>query len=357
MKILFFISGIGYGDSTREHAIIEELIKKDKKTEILILGYDTSYNYFKDKFNTVKMRSWKLYGYNLKFKLFPFFMMNSILPFLWLANSIRIKKLIKKFDADLVISDFEPAAGYLAKLIKKKCILVLAYDPKQQKEFTNKNLSINLQISMINNIYKSKNLYKVIISTLLKKQKSYLKYEYINPIIRTQPDELSSEKVLMKKLDLKKKPVLIMLGGSDFGLTLANKVFKIISKFKENFIVFGYSTKFSRENITVFKFKENFLEYLKICKGIITLAGYNTLAESIVYKKPMLVFPIKNHFEQELNALTVKDFALIGSENLEESIKKFLKIIPSLQSKMNKLRVKATGASEAADIILKLKKE
>ena len=352
MKILFFISGIGYGDSTREHAIIEELLKKDKKTEILILGYDTSYDYFKDKFNTVKMRSYKFYGYNLKFKLLPFFMLNSITPFLWLINAFKIKKLIKKFDADLIISDFEPIAGYLAKLIKKKCILVLAYDPETYKKFPNKNFSINIQASIINKIYESKNLSKVIIS-LFGKKKSYLKYNYVNPIIRTQPNELPQEKTLMKKLGLKKEPILIMLGGSDFGLTLANKVFRITDRFKEDFIVFGYSTEFSRENITVFKFKENFLEYLKVCKGIITLAGYNTLAESIVYKKPMLVFPIKNHFEQELNAFAVKDFALIGSENIENSIKKFLKELPILQAKMNKLNVKGTGASEAADIVLK----
>jgi len=355
MKILFLISGIGYGDSTREHSIIKELIKKDKKTEILILGYDNSYDYFKDKFDTIKMRSYKLYGYNLKFKLLPFFILNSITPFLWLINAFRIKQVIKKFDADLVISDFEPVAGYLAKLIKRKCILVLAYDPEIYKKFPSKNLSINLQASITNKIYESKNLSKVIIS-LLGKKKSYLKYDYVNPIVRTQPNELSSKKVLMKKLNLKKEPTLIMLGGSDFGLTLANKVFKIIDKFKEDFIVFGYSTDFSRKNITVFEFKENFLEYLKVCKGIITLAGYNTLAESVVYKKPMLVFPIKNHFEQELNAFTVRDFALIGSENIEASIKKFLGILPSLQAKMSKLKVKGTGASEAADVILKLNK-
>ena len=75
MKILFVVTGIGYGDAIREHAIIKAILKKKPKTEIKIAAYDNSYNYFKGKFPTINIKSYKLPGESMKFKTYLFLQM------------------------------------------------------------------------------------------------------------------------------------------------------------------------------------------------------------------------------------------------------------------------------------------
>lgn len=356
MKILAIVTGIGYGDATRDYAILQEIKKRNKDAEVKVVAYDNSYNYFKNKFDVIKFHGYKLPGYNLKFQLFSFIALNLFLPFYWVIDAFKIRRMLAGFSPDIILSDLEPTAIVLSKLLKKKCIMVFGYDPKKLDLYEKENkltLKQKMQRLYLNAIYNNKNVKLVIIPTLLGKKTRYGKYVYINPIIRQHPDELASKERLMKKLKLEKEPILVMIGGSKFGLTLANKLFRHVTKFEEDFIFFGYTSNFSRQNIKAFEFKENFLEYLKVSKGIITLAGYSTLTEALLYKSPMLVLPISNHIEQALNAFTVKDHAFIGdNENVEESIKRFIDSLPELRLKMSSLIIQANGKEEAADLIM-----
>ncbi len=356
MKILAIVTGIGYGDATRDYSILREIQRKDKQAEIKIVAYENSYNYFKNKFDTIKMRGYKLPGYNLRFQLFAFLLLNMFLPFIWIIEAFKIRKKLAGFMPDIILSDLEPNSIMLAKLLKKKCIMIFGYDPKKLELYEKENnltLKQWIQKIYLNLIYNSKHVKLVIIPTLLGKKTRYGKYAYIDPILRNLPAELESKEQLMKKLKLKREPILVMIGGSKFGLTLANKILQHVPNFDENFIFFGHISQFSRQNIRAFEFKENFLEYLRVSKGIITLAGYSTLSEALAYKTPMLVFPIKNHIEQALNAFTIKDYAFIGNDdNMEESIKKFIEELPSLRLKLANLEINSTGNQEAADIIL-----
>ena len=97
-------------------------------------------------------------------------------------------------------------------------------------------------------------------------------------------------------------------------------------------------------------FKENFLEYLKVSKGVITLAGHSCLSETLVYKKKCLVFPIDDHVEQLANAIDVGNFYEMDSlsvkkDKLERLIKKFLK------SKVKKIKIKGEGVKEIIKLI------
>ena len=66
-KILFFVTGIGWGDSIRESSIIKELQKHDK-FQIKIAGYRTSYNFFKDKFPTLRIKGFNTITQKFKFE-------------------------------------------------------------------------------------------------------------------------------------------------------------------------------------------------------------------------------------------------------------------------------------------------
>mgnify|MGYP000977031523 CR=1 FL=1 len=72
----------------------------------------------------------------------------------------------------------------------------------------------------------------------------------------------------------------------------------------------------------------------------------------------MLIYPIKDHVEQALNAYSLKNVAMVGSDvkNLENDLKNFLKNIGNYQKKMNKLKVKSNGAEEIVKIVKMLAK-
>ena len=185
-----------------------------------------------------------------------------------------------------------------------------------------------------------------------------MEYEFINPITRKLPK--LSQKELLQKLDLKKPPILIMFGGSHFSTGLLYRIQELLPNIEEDFIVFTYKLSGkSHNNITFLPFKENFLEYLKASKGIITQAGHCTLSECIALKKPSLLFPIPNFIEQELNAYYAKKQKISIVENkkdftkqeLVSIIKNFISSIPELEENLEKINMETDGAEQTVAII------
>jgi len=353
MKVLFIVTGVGYGDSVRVHAIIKSFLEHDPSTKVMVAGYDNSYSYFRDKYNTVRISGYKLLGMSLKFKVLSFIANNYVLPYTWLSVSFRLKRLVRDFNPDVIVSDFEPAGIILARLLRKPSVVVFAYDPLLFKEFRHKNRKLSLEALYFERLYKFADL--AIIPCLLGRKESK-NYCYVNPIIITKPSELPSDKVLMRKLNLKRPPVLVMLGGSSFGVNLARRLMRIVKNFDEDFIIFGSNVKLpKRKNVKHFLFNPNFVEYLKVSKGVVTLAGNLTLSECVVYRKPMLVFPIKDHVEQVMNSYALRNVAMVRYDikGLRKTLESFLKNLDSIKRKIPK--VEASGSDEVVKIVESLR--
>lgn len=172
------------------------------------------------------------------------------------------------------------------------------------------------------------------------------------------PTGLPLETRLMSELGLKKKPILVTIGGAKFGLKLVKNIINAASYYDEEFIVFGVNLKPKSDNVTVLPFKSNFLEYLKVGKALISLAGHTTLSEVLVYKKPSLIFPIPYYLEQHQNIHLMNDYCIKG--NMEElgliytrnKLTELLNKIENLQGKLKNYNINKNGATEAAEIIL-----
>jgi len=355
MRILFLVTGIGYGDAIRVHAIIDELKKRYKNLKVMIGAYEKSYEYFKNKFPTIKIKGYKLPGRALKFRATSFIIRNYLLPMRWLLTALKLKRKVKNFNPDIIISDFEPSGIILSRMIKKKCIVIFGYDPEVFEEYKKKEIptmKMYIQARFFEKLYKMANY--VIIPKLLGVKKESLLYFYVNPVVKKR--KISSERELMKKLKLKKKPIVVMLGGSEFAFKVAKEINKISDKFDEEFVIFGGREKLEcKKNVRHFLFRENFLEYLKVSKAMITLAGQCALVEGLYFKKPMLIFPIEDHIEQILNAYVLKDYALIGKRidlrNMEIILREFLRRNKELEAKVKMLKVDFNGAMQVAEFL------
>ena len=267
---------------------------------------------------------------------------------------------IRKFNPDLIVSDFEPAGITAAKLLGKKCIVIFGYNPELLKEYTKTNkLSKKcwFEARYFESLYDKADF--VIIPTLLGLKRQEILYHYVNPVIRKEPADLASNKTIMTRLKLKKEPIVVMLGGSDFGLKLAKGISKIAHKLNEQFIVFGSHKQLpASKNFKHKRFAPDFLDYLKVSKAVITLGGQKMLSECLAFKKPMLVFPIQDHVEQLMNAYSLRSVAVVGNKStgsgLEKEVRLFIKNIPKLKEKMDSLDLNFNGAEQIAQVLIDL---
>lgn len=352
MNIFFIVTGVGLGDSTRIHAVIEALLKRHPHAKVMVAGYDNSYDYFKGKYPVVKIAGYRIPGENMRFRLLPFVFKNYLLPFMWFFIALKLRKKVKQFKPDVIISDFEPSGIALAKLIGKKCVTLFGFDPRLYEKFKKEkkvSFLMKMQASYLQKVY-NRSDYAVIPSFVRYEHKSR-NYTYVDPIVRERPDKLPSEEHLMKELKLERKPVVVMLGGSNFGTSLAKSLAKVVHDFNECFVVFGSGFSLPPQpNLIHHTFSPDFLKYLKVAKCVVTLGGQKTLCEGVVYKKPMLIYPIKEHVEQQLNAYALKDVALIGDELSPEAFKKKIEELlsrsPELEKKVKKLNFNGKGAEE-----------
>jgi len=341
MKYLFAITGVAYGHFTREEAIINSLKKIDKKANITIASYGTAYNYFKNKYKILELDPMFFPDELNKVQFFNTLIKNYNITSHCVNNIIIINKFVKDNKIDVVLSDWEPFAIFL-----RKCdYLIWNYKPVYAKVT---NFTMFIEKSIIKILYFFAEIFgKKIILPSLKKQSNHNNIIYVDLIVRKIPDEV-------EELDKYKNSVLVMIGGSSFGLNLAEKIDNISKNFNEKFIFFNYKSK---NNAGYKEFKENYLEYLKSCKAVISLGGYSGISESIFFKKPNLAFPIKNWIEQMAVVEEFKNYIEIGDiESSEEELKfkigNFLRNLNKIKRKLSRLKLK-NGANEIAKIISK----
>src|SRR3989339_394895 len=329
MKILFVVSGIGYGDATREHANILALKKKYPQARIMVAGYDNSYEYFQKKYPTIRIRGYKLPGKSMKINVWNFGLRNLFLPAFWFLGTLKVRLQAFNFIPDLVVSDFEPVGISLARVLGKKCIVVFGFDPLLYKQYA-KNHSVNYKMKI---------------------EAAYFERVY-------------NEADLVLIPTFRKKPFVVMLGGSEFGTKLALHINKIASAFpQERFLIFGGDLQFLfAKNVSYIRYTPDFLKYLKVSRGVITLAGQKTLTEALVFQKPVLCFPIEDHIEQVLNAYALEDSILVSHSSSLKAVHfafgEFLRNLALYQKKISKRTLQAKGSDEFVRLLeLTLKKE
>jgi len=356
MKTLFVVSGIGYGDATREHANIIEFKKKFPSAKVMVAGYDNSYDYFKDKYKTIKIRGYKLPGSAMNINVLNFGLRNLFLPAFWFFSTFKVRLQAFNFIPDLIVSDFEPAGISLARVLRKKCIVVFGYDPLLFEEYKkNHKVSYKMKVEAMyfEKLYNQADI--VVIPTFKKREN--LMYTYIDPIVRNRPEDFGSEDSLKKELRLKKKPFVVMLGGSNFGEKLARSINKVAKSHpEEEFIIFGGDLNLVfNENVKYLHYTPNFLKYLKVCKGVITLGGQKTLSEALVFGKPILCFPIQGHIEQILNAFALEDKIIVGHDSsyfgVNYKFQEFLLRLPELTEKVKAMKVSGDGSKEFVKVV------
>lgn len=295
-KILYGLCSVGMGHAIRTTAILEHLISK--KHDVMVVTSHKTYDLLRKHFKNV----YNIEGFELVFRE------NKILNARTLFKNIgkfspstlnqlkSIKEKIRKFDPDVVISDWETFSSYTAKELKKPLISFdnqhfLVYGKFKVKD---KYMSEYLKARVFLYSLVSKAKYYVITyfeNTQIKKKKNVF---LVPPIIR---DDILNANVT------KGDYVLVYQTTETY-----RKLLNVLRNIDDKFIVYGYNMDKKEGNLTFKKFDEakGFIRDLSGAKAVICNGGFTLISESIHLGKPLLVLPILGHFEQILNGLYVK---------------------------------------------------
>ena len=324
-KVLFFTSPIGLGHATRDIAIAEKL-KHIANDEILFISGGAAYDLIsKEGFQALNL-----------YRPPPFTVDSGKLrnSFVWLMKYIIYYKRSKKIAEEvirkdvrkypLIVSDEDFASISVSQnTILSKSVFI--YDMVEPTASGHGIISNYCNINIENNVGEThfasgflhifeKKMNRSM-SNLIKKCDKVIipdfgdnraNLVYVGPIVR----EVKSDRMsLRNNLGFTRKTILVCAGGTDAGRHLIQKSLEAYGNLKKRLdvdlvLVPGPNLELNdSDDFYNLGFVDNLHEYIYASDLVISLAGRSTIDESTVYGTPGIFIPIKNHFEQEQNAL------------------------------------------------------
>ncbi len=333
MNILYCVAGEGSGHSSRSKEIISHLIKKH---EIHVLTYGKAYSYLKDYFPTTE-----IYGLHFAYKensvdYIKTVKINISSFFHSLEKYKKLKLILQKFHPDIVISDFEPTAFYIAK---KYRIPLISID--------NQHRITNLSLDFPEKYKKDFIIAKIVIKSIIPEADYYFVTSFFKTKIIKRNTFLFDPIIRQEVRNLKPKTKdYILIYQTSTSNTLLLRELKKVNK---KFIVYGFNVKKTERNLIFKKFStKGFLNDLAGAEAVITNGGFTLITESIYLKKPVLSQPVKGQFEQALNAYYLQKLGYGGfcekvtSKNIEsfvDSLSEYRKNLQKIHWRNTKILV------------------
>jgi uncharacterized protein (TIGR00661 family) len=327
MKILYGLPSEGMGHATRSKVIIEHLLQHH---DVQIVTSDRAFTFLEKSFPG---RVHRIEGFHLAYKNAMVSISKTIFetlkkaPLSLIKNFGQYSKVIKHFDADLVISDFESFTFFYAKANQKPLISI------DNMQVINRTiLDIDIPESEKNNYRIAKTVIKVkvpfadhyFISSFFATEIKKKRTSFVPPIIRKE--------ILHATTSQGENIVVYQTSSSQ------NDLIPILQSIPhQTFIVYGFNKYENHGNVQLKNFsEEGFIEDISAAKAVLSNGGYSFISEAIYLRKPIYSVPIDNQFEQFVNASYVEKMGY-GRHKNKFSEKGILKFINQLEAYQNNL--------------------
>ena len=290
-RILYAVCGEGMGHAIRSSVIIDHL---KNKHGVMIVSSSRAYSYLANKFDNVH----NIGGFNIVYKnnevrnTQTFLKAARGLPH-DLKHSMKVlHRIIKDFNPNVIISDFEPYSNHIANVMGIPTISV-----------DNQHVMSKCKIKVPRKYASSKLAAKSVIRTFIMRPKRYLVTSFFYPPVKNKDRILLFPPVLRNKI-LEVEPkvgdhVLVYQTSKTY-----EKLIPELKKINEKFIVYGLNKEGKEGNLEFKKFNEDiFMKEFASSKAVITNGGFTLISEALHFKKPILSVPVRKQFEQILNAI------------------------------------------------------
>lgn len=325
--IIYGICSEGMGHATRSKIVIEELIKKGHEVHIFTSG--RAYDFLKKSFDTIyEIKPFNLIYDDNKLKTFKS-TVNIIetLPIKLIPSLKNILSIIVSKKPKVVITDHEVLTAIVAKHIGVPTISVSNINilTRAKTEGIMKLFNINWALNSFST-----------------RMSNYMADYYVIPTFFT-PDKISKN-IYLTAPPVRKKIVDAKISKKDHILVYhttptAIKLIDILKEIDEKFVVYGFGKRKNFDNIIFKDFSEDeFISYLSSAKAIITGGGFSLISEALYLKKPILSTPVKNQYEQMINAyyLQKMKYGLILDDFNKEDVIDFILQLPRFEYYLNK---------------------
>lgn len=300
--IIFFVSPIGLGHATRDIAICEEL-KSLMKQKILIITGRPAYDIFSkngysvdDVYTSEKLDIDNLMQLRSPLRwLFRYFMY-------YRKCKLIATDFVDKNEDSLIVSDEDFASIAIGEKKNRKRVLITDL---LETHFVKGMLSA---IESIMNRSMQNMLKKCDRVLIPDNGQNVGNISYVGPVVRNL--STTNRTLLRKKLGIKKRTILVSIGGTSAGRYLIEKSLSAYKNLNRKtdldlLVALGPSLSKFENNYTNYRnigFVDNLHEYVYASDLVVSMAGRSTIDESLVYGTPGIFIPIKDHFEQEQNA-------------------------------------------------------
>lgn len=339
MRILYGVSGEGFGHSSRAKRIIRHLERNGH--EVLVMTYGQAYLVLKREFNVLKIEGIELFfkkGKGLSLKRTFWFNGRRLLKNL--RNWGTINKRIEEFNPEICVSDMEPTVPIIRRLYKLPLISL-----DNQHRLTHFKIDVpkkDRKAYRIAKLFVNRCVSKADIFIILSFTKAKVKEKNVHVV-----DPVLREDVLKLKGKRGKK-ILVYLTKKD------DAFLKMLGKLDGEFVVYGYDVFKKRKNLEFRKAGQRFLEDLRECRAVIASAGFTLIGEALYLKKPYFAIPLKGQFEQMCNSLFLKKagYGEFSEDPTLEDLEGFLGRLGKYEKKLEKYKVDPFGAEKVMDKVL-----
>jgi uncharacterized protein (TIGR00661 family) len=369
MKVLVSVVGIGLGHATRSEAIVKALEKQGDTVKIVTWG--DAYDFFKSRGYKPENTG----GYDYKGQEYTFSVMLNILdsfrdPTKLKRDYYQFIKLADEFKPDKIFSDTDPNAFFYAHrrnipnyMLSNLPTTVNNYERIPKPLRTNDLMMQHFMIKRLMDFIEKRS-HKIFVPSFESKVRYEENVRYTDLVIRKRPGELPPEEKLRIKMNLPDDFYLVTVGGSEIEKPLFGVLRNVLPEFKDKKFVISSNNVTSKieksKNMTIMPFIPNILEYLKICKGVIAPAGHSTISEAIIYQKPILAVPVRNHVEQLVNAALIEKEGYgsgcflknkMNPADVKKSLEEFFKNQENYRKNLSACGLRGKGAEEIANWI------
>lgn len=335
IHLIFCCAGLGMGNASRIVAIIEQLLlleKPNQKIKITVLTWGASYKFFEQlvKDTNININLIPITPYTSWYKY----------PITYLINSWKIYHTTKLYPFNLAIIDSD--YHFLPYLLRKLKIISIS----QASDVIFRSEESNYRPNKIN---------EYITFIIREKIDAYLQSLFSNKVLVPcfQPLKHKSPKNSIRIPLIVRKEFLSSIENEtetgSIGILLSGSGIE-----KEKFL--SLKKKYNLPIISPDRNKDNFICHaneLDKFDIILSQGGLSSISEAIAKEKFLVVFPIKNHPEQIVNAIEVEKLGLGISASIDQldNFELLKSKIFKYKEEFNASKISCNGAEIAAQLI------
>lgn len=320
-RILYGISGDGFGHATRSQEVIRHL--QSSGHQVIIVSYDKGYQMLSKNFAVHKITGLRLKYEHNEVKYLATVAQNLINSPTNLKSLNRVLTLAKKFKPDLVITDFEPTVTLVANWLNLPLISLdnMHVLTKSQLDIPVKRRADYLAA-------------KLVIRLMVVNASRYIALSFF-------PAESNSDKAIIVPPIIRQEIIDLKPSYHDHilvYLTAANvSLLPLLQATKMSYVIYGLDKSAIEGNLNFKNFgSRDYLTDLASARAIIATAGFSLVSEALYLAKPYLALTIKSQFEQFINGYYLQKLGYgLMTESLDApTLQKFLKNIPKFAKKL-----------------------